>query len=129
MFDMSVAALGRALRDGSLSPVGLAESALQRIAALDGQVRAFVTVTKERALEDARRAEQELRAGLDRGPLHGLPLVLKDLVANAQGLPRRGHALASRAGPPIGRQQTDRLGMGHAKAKPKPAHQRKLVAL
>jgi aspartyl-tRNA(Asn)/glutamyl-tRNA(Gln) amidotransferase subunit A len=81
MFEMSVAALGQALRNGSLSPVDLAETALQRIAALDGQVRAFLTVTKERALEDARRAEQELRAGIDRGPLHGLPLVLKDLVA------------------------------------------------
>ena len=79
--EMSVAALGRALRDGSLSPVELAEAALQRIEALDGQVRAFVTVTRERALDDARLAEQELRAGNDRGPLHGIPLVLKDLVA------------------------------------------------
>jgi aspartyl-tRNA(Asn)/glutamyl-tRNA(Gln) amidotransferase subunit A len=79
--EMSVAALGRALRAGSLSPVGLAEAALQRIDALDGQVRAFVTVTRERALNDARQAERELRAGHDRGPLHGLPLALKDLVA------------------------------------------------
>ena len=80
-FEMPVAALGRALRDGSLSPVELAEAALQRIEALDGQVRAFVTITRERALDDARLAEQELRAGNDRGPLHGIPLVLKDLVA------------------------------------------------
>ncbi len=80
-FEMSIAALGRALRTGALSPVELAEAALQRIDALDGQVRAFVTVTRERALEDARRAEQELRAGEGRGPLHGVPLVLKDLVA------------------------------------------------
>ncbi len=79
--EMPVRALGRALRDGSLSPVDLAEAALRRIEALDGQVRAFVTVTRERALNDARQAEQELRAGHDRGPLHGIPLVLKDLVA------------------------------------------------
>jgi aspartyl-tRNA(Asn)/glutamyl-tRNA(Gln) amidotransferase subunit A len=78
---MSVAALGRALRNGSLSPVELAEAALQRIEALDGQVRAFVTVTRERALNDARQAERDLRAGNGRGPLYGIPLALKDLVA------------------------------------------------
>lgn len=81
VLEMSVAALGRALRDGSLSPVDLAEAALRRIDALDEQVRAFVTVTRERALDDARQAERELRAGHDRGPLHGIPLALKDLVA------------------------------------------------
>jgi aspartyl-tRNA(Asn)/glutamyl-tRNA(Gln) amidotransferase subunit A len=80
LLDMPVAMLGRALRDGSLSPVQLAEAALKRIQAVDERVRAFVTVAGERALEDARRAEQELRAGLDRGPLHGIPLALKDIV-------------------------------------------------
>ncbi len=81
LLEMPVAALGRALRDGSLSPVELAEAALRRIEALDGQVRAFVTATRERALNDARQAERDLRAGKDRGPLHGIPLALKDLVA------------------------------------------------
>lgn len=81
VLELSVAALGRAIRDGSLSPVELTETALQRIEALDEQVRAFVTVTHERALNDARQAERDLRAGNDRGPLHGIPLVLKDLVA------------------------------------------------
>ncbi len=80
LLEMSAAALGRALRAGSLSPVELAEAALRRIAAIDGQTKAFVTVTRERALDDARRAEQELRSGVDRGPLHGIPLALKDLV-------------------------------------------------
>jgi aspartyl-tRNA(Asn)/glutamyl-tRNA(Gln) amidotransferase subunit A len=80
VLEMSVKALGRAMRNGSISPVELAEVVLQRIEALDEQVRAFVTVTRERALEDARQAERELHAGEDRGPLHGLPLVLKDLV-------------------------------------------------
>jgi aspartyl-tRNA(Asn)/glutamyl-tRNA(Gln) amidotransferase subunit A len=81
VFEMPVAALGRALRDGSLSPVDLAEAALQRIETMDGQVRAFVTVTRERALDEARQAERDLRAGIDHGLLHGLPLALKDLVA------------------------------------------------
>jgi aspartyl-tRNA(Asn)/glutamyl-tRNA(Gln) amidotransferase subunit A len=78
--DMSVAALGQALRDGSVSPVELAEAALRRIEAIDGQTHTFVTVTRERALDDARRAEEELRSGIDRGPLHGIPIALKDLV-------------------------------------------------
>ena len=77
---MSVAALGQALRDGSVSPVELAEAALRRIEAIDGQTHTFVTVTRERALDDARRAEEELRSGIDRGPLHGIPIALKDLV-------------------------------------------------
>ncbi len=80
LLNTSIPALGRALRAGTLSPVELAEAALSRIQALDERVRAFVTVTSERALEDARRAEQELRSGVDRGPLHGIPLALKDLV-------------------------------------------------
>ena len=80
LLEMSAAALGRALRAGALSPVELAEAALRRIEAIDGQTKAFVTVTRERALDDARRAEQELRSGTDRGPLHGIPLALKDLV-------------------------------------------------
>ncbi len=81
LLERSASALSRALRDGSLSPVEVAEATLQRITTLDEQVRAFVTVTAERALEDARRAERELRSGIDRGPLHGIPVVLKDLVA------------------------------------------------
>jgi aspartyl-tRNA(Asn)/glutamyl-tRNA(Gln) amidotransferase subunit A len=80
LLEMSVAELGRALRDGSVTPVELAEAALRRVEALDGRVRAFVTVTRERALEDAHRAERELQSGIDRGPLHGIPLALKDLV-------------------------------------------------
>jgi aspartyl-tRNA(Asn)/glutamyl-tRNA(Gln) amidotransferase subunit A len=81
VLESPVRALGRAMRDGALSPVELAEAALQRIEALDEQVRAFVTVTRERALNDARQAERDLRAGKDRGPLQGIPLALKDLVA------------------------------------------------
>jgi aspartyl-tRNA(Asn)/glutamyl-tRNA(Gln) amidotransferase subunit A len=81
VLDQPVVALGRALRDGSLSPVDLAEAALRRIDALDGQMHAFVTVTRERAVEEARQAERDLRAGHDRGPLYGLPLALKDLVS------------------------------------------------
>jgi aspartyl-tRNA(Asn)/glutamyl-tRNA(Gln) amidotransferase subunit A len=73
--------LGRRLRSRQLSPVELAESYLARIERLDPRLKAFVTVTRERALEQARRAENEIAAGRVRGPLHGVPYATKDLLA------------------------------------------------
>ena len=70
-------------RDGSLSPVKVTELALARIAALNPMLNTFITVMGERALAAARRAEEELRAGNDRGLLHGIPIALKDLVDTA----------------------------------------------
>ncbi len=81
--DLSLAEAGRRLRDGSLSAVALAEQALARIAAVDPGLHAFITVTAERAMADARRADAELAAGRDRGPLHGLPYALKDIYDTA----------------------------------------------
>lgn len=75
-----VAALSRRLRARELSPVALAEAYLARIEALAPRLGCFVTVTPERALADARAAEAELEAGRWRGPLHGVPYGLKDLV-------------------------------------------------
>jgi aspartyl-tRNA(Asn)/glutamyl-tRNA(Gln) amidotransferase subunit A len=71
--------LGRRFRDGSLSPVALAEALLERIAKLDPALHAFKAVTRERALGEARAAEAQLRAGCDLGPLHGIPYAVKDL--------------------------------------------------
>jgi len=75
-----VAALSRRLRSRGLSPVELAQACLARIEALAPRLGCFVTVTAERALADARRAESELLAGRWRGPLHGIPVGLKDLI-------------------------------------------------
>lgn len=70
-------------RNGSLSPVTVTELALARIEALNPVLNTFITVTAEHALAAARRAEEELRAGNDRGLLHGIPIALKDLIATA----------------------------------------------
>jgi aspartyl-tRNA(Asn)/glutamyl-tRNA(Gln) amidotransferase subunit A len=78
--------LGARIRARELSPVELAEAYLTRIARLDPKLNAFVTVAPERALEQARRAEQEVAAGRIRGPLHGVPYAPKDLLA-VNGLP------------------------------------------
>jgi len=80
--DLTIADTAAAIRDG-LSPIDLAQAHLDRIAELDPQLKAFVEVTAERALSDARRAAGELAAGNDRGPLHGVPIALKDLVDTA----------------------------------------------
>lgn len=81
--NLTIAAAAQALRGGDVPAVALTQACLDRIAAVDPQLRAFVTVTADRALADARRADAELHAGQDRGPLHGIPIALKDLIATA----------------------------------------------
>jgi aspartyl-tRNA(Asn)/glutamyl-tRNA(Gln) amidotransferase subunit A len=76
----TVARAGQAVRAGEISAVELAQTCLERIAAEEDRLHAFVTVAAERVLEDAARADAELRAGRDRGPLHGIPFALKDLI-------------------------------------------------
>ena len=78
-FPGSLAGLSSALRAGEVSPVEVTEGMLDRIGA--DRTNAFITVTTERAMEDARRAEAEISAGRYRGPLHGVPVAIKDLVS------------------------------------------------
>lgn len=75
----TIAGLGSQIRTGSLTSAQLVEAALARIAAEQDRLGAFATVMHERALADAAQADAELRSGLDRGPLHGLPVAVKDL--------------------------------------------------
>jgi len=82
----SVASLAARYRSGELSPVGVTEAALARIEQFNGPLHAFVRVTRERALAEARAAEGELRAGHDRGPLHGIPYAAKDIF-DVKGVP------------------------------------------
>ena len=75
----SIVELAPLLQSGGLSPVELTEACLQRIDARP-ELNAFITVMRERALADARRAEEEIVAGRYRGALHGIPISVKDLV-------------------------------------------------
>jgi aspartyl-tRNA(Asn)/glutamyl-tRNA(Gln) amidotransferase subunit A len=72
--------LAGAFRERRLSPIEVVETLLGRIEAEDKVLNAFITVTGERALEEAGRAEREILAGRYRGPLHGVPVGLKDLI-------------------------------------------------
>jgi aspartyl-tRNA(Asn)/glutamyl-tRNA(Gln) amidotransferase subunit A len=72
--------LGAAFRAGRTSPVEATRRCLARIAAADPHLHAFITVTADRALEEAEVAAAELARGHDRGALHGVPIALKDLI-------------------------------------------------
>ncbi|MBE3558268.1 MAG: amidase [Ktedonobacteraceae bacterium] len=69
------------IRAGLVTPTELVEETFERITQLDGEIQAFVTLMCEQALQDAEQAEHELRVGLYRGPLHGIPVAIKDLIA------------------------------------------------
>ena len=71
------------IASGELSPVELTRAYLDRIEAVDGRLDSYVTLTSELALSQARQAEAEIRAGNCRGPLHGIPIALKDLYDTA----------------------------------------------
>ena len=70
-------------RDRSLSPLELTRDCLQRIERLNSQLHAYITVLDELSLKDARVAEQEILRGDIRGPLHGIPIGLKDIIDTA----------------------------------------------
>jgi aspartyl-tRNA(Asn)/glutamyl-tRNA(Gln) amidotransferase subunit A len=76
----SAASLGRAFARRERSPVEVVEELLARIARLDPELRCHITVTPERAVADARAAEAEIARGAVRGPLHGVPIGIKDLI-------------------------------------------------
>jgi aspartyl-tRNA(Asn)/glutamyl-tRNA(Gln) amidotransferase subunit A len=80
---LDIASLGQLYRNGKLSPVEVTQAVLDRIHTLDKRLNAFITVLDEPALKRARQAEVELRAGNDLGPLHGVPVSLKDLIETA----------------------------------------------
>ena len=80
---MTIAQAAPLLRDGQLSPVELTRAFLERIEAIDGRLNSYVTLLPERALAQARAAEAEILRGDYRGPLHGIPIGLKDLYDTA----------------------------------------------
>jgi amidase len=75
----TITALSAQLASRRLSPVAVTRAMLDRIGQLDGQLRSYATVMADQALADAGRAEQEIAAGRVRGPLHGVPIAVKDL--------------------------------------------------
>ena len=79
------------LRRKEFSPRELTEALLKRIESIDGKLHCFITLTADLALRQAKQAEQELRSSKDRGPLHGIPIALKDLYMT-QGIRTTCHS-------------------------------------
>jgi aspartyl-tRNA(Asn)/glutamyl-tRNA(Gln) amidotransferase subunit A len=79
----SIAEVSELLRRREISPVELANECLQTIERLNPTLNAFITVTAESALDEAKQAEEEIHAGNWRGLLHGIPIGLKDLIDTA----------------------------------------------
>ena len=103
---MTIEQFGRRLRARELTAVRATEECLRRIEADNPKLNAFIRVMADEALQQARQADQELAAGNDRGPLHGVPFSIKDLL-DIKGIPttaasrvREGH-VAERDAPTI----------------------------
>jgi aspartyl-tRNA(Asn)/glutamyl-tRNA(Gln) amidotransferase subunit A len=79
-YELTLAAAADAIGARRLSPVELADSVLERIEQVEPRLRAYVTVDAEHTRRAARRAEDDIAAGRHRGPLHGIPMGLKDLI-------------------------------------------------
>ena len=80
---LTIADAARRIEARELSPVELTRAFLERIDRLDPELNTFVTLTREQALADAAEAEADLAAGRYRGPLHGIPVSIKDSLATA----------------------------------------------
>ena len=80
IFDLDVATLSEHLHTKKLSPLEVTQAYLDRIARIDEKIHAYITVTADAALASAKQAEAEIGAGNWRGPFHGVPVGLKDLL-------------------------------------------------
>ncbi len=83
----SIRELGGLVKSRQVSPVELAETFLDRLESIGPTYNAVVTVTRDLAMEQARRAESEIASGDYRSPLHGIPWGAKDLLATSGGIP------------------------------------------
>src|SRR5258708_7219838 len=88
---LTIAEAARLIERKELSPVELVGSRLDRIARLDGRLNSFIRVLADEARAAARAAEAEIAAGKYRGPLHGIPIGLKDIYETA-GIATTGHS-------------------------------------
>jgi len=76
----TIEGLSELVRKKEVSPVEVTRATLQRIEKYDGEVKAFITVTSEEALDFAKKAEASIVRGGYIGPLHGIPIGLKDII-------------------------------------------------
>lgn len=112
-FEPLISLSGR-LRRREISPVEVTQVMLDRIEALDGTYYAYATVLAERAMEQARRAEMEIARGYWRGPLHGVPIAVKDLCYTTYAPTAGGTTMHRNFTPEHNATVVDRLEMAGA---------------
>src|SRR5690242_20528939 len=88
---LTIAEAAKLIQQRELSPAELVDSRLARIEKLDGKLHSFIRVLADSARAEARAAESEIAAGRYNGPLHGIPIGLKDIYETA-GVPTTGHS-------------------------------------
>jgi Asp-tRNA(Asn)/Glu-tRNA(Gln) amidotransferase A subunit family amidase len=84
--DQTIAGVGRALREGRTSCVKILEGCLDQVDEWESKVHAWVILDRSKALEQARKLDSELNVGINRGPLHGIPIGIKDII-DVAGMP------------------------------------------
>ena len=89
--NLTIVEASERLRNKTLSPVEYTQALLDRIDAHDSKFNAFLRQTPEIALAQAKQAEAEIQAGNGRGPMHGMPVGLKDII-DVEGVPTTGHS-------------------------------------
>ena len=83
LYELTMREAGKLLKNGDLSPVELAQAFFERIDETEDRLHSFITLLNDRAMGEARKAEGEIRSGKYKGPMHGIPIVLKDLYDTA----------------------------------------------
>src|SRR5471030_2011434 len=88
---LGIAEAGRLMARGEITSTALTEAFLKRIEAVDHKIASYITVTADIARNAARQADMEMKGGVRRGPLHGIPVGLKDIYETA-GVKTTGHS-------------------------------------
>ena len=83
LYELTMREASKLLKNGDLSPVELAQAFFERIDETEDRLHSFITLLNDRAMGEARKAEGEIRSGNYKGPMHGIPIVLKDLYDTA----------------------------------------------
>src|SRR5439155_20539965 len=82
----TIVSISRAIHEGRVTGVGVLKRCLEQVDQWEPKVHAWVVLDRDGAWEQARRLDDELKAGKDRGPLHGIPIGIKDII-DVKGLP------------------------------------------
>jgi amidase len=88
----TIAEISKMIKSRQISSVELTQSILDRIAIVDKRLNSYITVMRQSALETANELDAELDAGKYRGPLHGVPVAVKDLLYTTNAPTTGGHA-------------------------------------